>query len=116
MKKQIKIHTISSNTPQKERDILLTKLRNNEEDFDIILGTFSMLSTGVDIPSLDTLVIAGDLKSSVLTEQSSGRILRMFSGKKNPKVVDLDDNLNPMLHRQALERKRFYKENNWEII
>lgn len=111
----MKIHTISSEMKPKERDELLTKLRNNEKDFDIILGTFSMLSTGVDIPALDTLILAGDIKSSVLTEQSTGRILRIFNGKASPKIIDIDDNLNGMLHRQFLERQKFYKESGWEI-
>jgi len=111
-----KIHTISSKTPQKERDVLLTKLRNNEEDFDIIMGTYSMLSTGVDIPALDTLILAGDIKSDVLAEQCIGRILRLFVGKSSPKVIDIDDNLNGLFHRQHLERKKFYKSNEWEII
>jgi len=115
-KKYITIHKISSKTSQKERDILLTKLRNNEEDFDIILGTFSLLSTGVDIPILDTLIFAGDIKSDVLAEQSIGRILRIFKGKNSPKIIDIDDNLNPILHRQFLERRKFYKSNKWEII
>jgi len=110
------VYTISSTTNAKERDKLLTKLRNNEKDFDVIMGTFSMLSTGVDIPKLDTLIVAGDLKSSVLVDQSAGRILRLFNKKNRPKIIDIDDNKNPMLHRQFLERKKFYKSNNWEIL
>jgi len=109
------IRCISSKTKQSDRDILLTKLRNNEEDFDIILGTYSMLSTGVDIPCLDTLIFAGDLKSDVLAEQSIGRILRIFLGKSSPKIIDIHDNLHGIFHRQFLARKKFYKENNWSI-
>lgn len=104
---------ISSDMNEKEKDILLTKLRKNEIDFDIIIGTFSLLSTGVDIPVLDTLIIAGDLRSSVLTQQSAGRVLRLFSGKQTPKIIDIDDNKNKMLHSQALERRRFYKKKGW---
>ena len=111
-----KIHCISSDMKQSERDELLTKLRNNEQVFDIILGTYSMLSTGVDIPALDTIIFAGDLKSDVLAEQSIGRILRIFKGKQHPKVIDIDDNLNGILHRQHLARRKFYKDNEWEII
>jgi superfamily II DNA or RNA helicase len=113
---KVKVFEVSSDTKQSERDELLTKLRNNEIDYDVILGTYSMLSTGVDCPSLDTLIFAGDIKSDVLAEQSIGRILRLFEGKSDPKIIDIDDNLNPMLHRQFLERRKFYNKNNWQII
>ena len=111
-----KIFQMSSDVKSEERDELLRGFRNNAIEFDVILGTFSLLSTGVDIKQLDTLIIAGDLKSSVLTQQSAGRILRLFEGKNSPKVIDLDDNLNGILKTQAQARRRFYKENNWEIV
>ncbi|MCK9320361.1 DEAD/DEAH box helicase family protein, partial [Methanoculleus sp.] len=64
----------------KEQQGLLERLREGSGDFDAILGTFSLLSTGINIPALDTIVFAGDIKSTVLTTQSIGRILRLFDG------------------------------------
>jgi superfamily II DNA or RNA helicase len=95
---------------------LLETLRNGSSDFDIIFGTFSMLSTGVNIPALDTLIIAGDLRSDVLSKQSVGRILRLFEGKKDPKIIDIDDVGSGILHNQARCRKKFYKNNNFTIL
>lgn len=99
----------------KERAAALTDLRSGSVDFSVLLGTFSLLSTGVDIPSLDTLIIAGDLKSDVLTEQSAGRILRLFEGKKDPLILDIADFGNPILARQAKARQMFYNEQGWII-
>jgi len=86
------------------------------EETDVILGTFSLLSTGVDIPWLDTLIIAGDLKSDVLTEQSIGRIKRIFRGKDNTKVIDIADAGNPILYNQFKTRLKFYNQSNWKVI
>lgn len=99
----------------KERAAALADLRSGGRDFSVLLGTFSLLSTGVDVPSLDTLVIAGDLKSDVLTEQSAGRILRLFEGKQDPLVVDVNDVGNPILKRQAQARRAFYIQQGWKI-
>lgn len=116
---KIRAYKINSKTGATERKIqnnLLARLREGSTDFDVILGTFSLLSTGVNIPALDTLIIAGDLKSEVLSTQSIGRILRLFEGKKNPKIIDIDDAASGILHNQARQRRKLYKKNNWEIL
>jgi len=101
---------------QRRQDDLLNRLREGGKEFDIILGTFGLLSTGINIPALDTLIFAGDIKSSVLATQSVGRILRLFEGKQDPKIIDIDDCKSGILHNQARLRKKFYKDNEWEII
>ena len=108
-----KAYCVSSAEKQAERLQLLTDLRENKVDFQVLFGTYSMLATGTDIPALDTLIFAGDLKSKVLTKQASGRILRLFRDKKNPKVIDVIDNLNGILYNQAKGRMKFYKEEKW---
>ena len=99
-----------------DNEDLLYNLRSDNIDFNVILSTFSLLSTGVDIPTLDTLIIAGDLKSSVLTGQSVGRSQRLFKNKMYPKVIDMCDNMNPILYRQYLSRRRLYLREDWNII
>lgn len=101
---------------QRRQDDLLNRLREGGKDFDVILGTFGLLSTGINIPALDTIIFAGDLKSSVLATQSVGRILRIFEGKQEPRIIDIDDVSSGILHNQARLRKKFYKDNEWEII
>jgi len=111
--------TIRATLPSKEakeQQALLEKLREGHSDFDVILGTFSLLSTGINIPALDTIVFAGDIKSTVLTTQSVGRILRLFDNKKSPKIIDIDDCQSGILANQARLRRKFYKDNNWEIL
>lgn len=107
-------YSVSSDMKRQERDELLTKLQ--VEPFSVLFGTFPLLGTGISIPSLDTLVIAGDLKSDVLVQQSAGRILRLFEGKQDPRIIDIHDVNNGILKRQGNLRQKFYKENNWSII
>lgn len=116
--KNYRCHCIESGlgaSEKKEQIELLDRLGNGSTDFDIIFGTYSMLAVGANLPALDTLILAGDIRSKVLSRQAVGRILRLFKNKRHPKVIDIDDNLNPILHSQARSRRSLYKENKWEI-
>ena len=100
----------------KGRSKLLASLRSGEQAFSILYGSMSLVGTGVDIPSLDTLIIAGDLKSDIMQEQGCGRIQRLFEGKPTPLIIDVNDCLNPILRRQGRLRQKFYMDNAWSII
>ena len=76
----------------------------------IILGTYSMASEGLDIKTLTTLILATP-KSDVV--QSVGRILRVKDN--NPIVVDIVD-IHSIFENQYFKRETFYKQNNYKII
>ena len=91
------------------------ELRDSQEK-DIILGTFSMASEGMDIPKLNTIILASP-KSDVV--QSVGRILREKANarKFHPLIIDILD-IHPnfdVFKRQSEKRIKFYKKNNYEI-
>lgn len=71
----------------------------------IIFATYSYCSEGVDIPSLDTLILTTPRRDVV---QCVGRILRKYDGKKNPLVVDFVDIQN-VFKTQSYARSRYYK-------
>ena len=56
----------------------------------IILASFGMAAEALDIPSLNTLIMATP-RSDV--EQSVGRIIRKKNEKVKPLIVDIVDNL-----------------------
>jgi superfamily II DNA or RNA helicase len=90
-------------------------LRESQEK-DIILGTFSMASEGMDIPKLNTIVLASP-KSDVV--QSVGRILREKSDKRkfHPLVIDIRDT-HPNLRffeKQCEKRIKFYHQQNYDV-
>jgi superfamily II DNA or RNA helicase len=115
----------------KNKNELLTKLKKGSEEFSAIFGTTSMLSVGVDIPMVDTLVIACDMSGKVLTTQSVGRALRSFRNKKQPIIIDFHDGwkwdydmkqkglppieFNSTFNRQFKSRLEYYLYKGYEI-
>ena len=73
----------------------------------VVLGTYHMASEGMDIPVLNTVLLASP-KSDV--KQSVGRILRKTDHEVLPTIIDFVDNQLPCFSRQLNIRKRFYKE------
>ena len=91
------------------------ELRESQEK-DIILGTFSMASEGMDIPKLNTIILASP-KSDVV--QSVGRIMREKAEKRkfHPLIIDIRD-CHPNLtcfEKQSDKRITFYKKQNYTI-
>jgi len=91
------------------------ELRDSQEK-DIILGTFSMASEGMDIPKLNTIILASP-KSDVV--QSVGRILREKADvrKFHPLVIDIKDTHPNMtvFSKQCDKRITYYKKSNHDI-
>tara|TARA_B110000977_G_scaffold137458_1_gene174597 strand:+ start:1182 stop:3278 length:2097 start_codon:yes stop_codon:yes gene_type:complete len=77
----------------------------------IILASFGMASEALDIPSLNTLIMATP-RSDV--EQSVGRIIRKKNNKVKPLIVDIVDNL-PSFVNQSKKRLRLYKKKDYYI-
>jgi len=71
----------------------------------VVLATVQMAAEGLDIPPLDTLVLATPMWD---VEQPTGRIQRICAGKKDPIVVDIRDDLVATFRRAAAQRDRFY--------
>jgi superfamily II DNA or RNA helicase len=83
------------------------------EGCDFLLGTFAMSSEGMDVPGLDTLILASP-KSDV--EQSVGRILRLKESDRRYQalIIDIRDDIG-IFANQARKRGQFYKKQNYEI-
>lgn len=79
----------------------------------IIFGTFSQAHEGLDIPTLDTVVLATP-KSDI--QQSIGRILRETPGKQNnPHIYDIKDNWNYILTSMYKKRLGVYRSGQFTI-
>lgn len=81
------------------------------EDKNIILGTYSMASTGMDIAGLNTLLMISPMSS---IEQSVGRILRKKDENFNPLVIDICDQFS-VFYNQSKKRLRFYNKKKYNI-
>ena len=70
---------------------------------------------GLDLPILDTLILAGGGKSSTRAFQRVGRVLRLAEGKEKAIVFDFID-YTPMLRRHSRTRQKYYEtEPLWDI-
>lgn len=80
----------------------------------VMLATYPYASEGMDVPDLDTLILASP-KSDV--QQSVGRILRLKACDRDrlPMVIDIVDRF-AMFERQSLKRAKFYKAHKYTIV
>jgi len=78
----------------------------------IIFATFSQAHEGLDIPTLDTVILATP-KSDI--QQSIGRVMRETKGKKNnPHIYDISDQWS-MLTAMWYKRLKVYKAGGFKI-
>lgn len=114
------IYSLSSKDKADMRSELIQALRTEAKDFRVLIGTYGLFSTGVDLPALDTVILGmsikvdGDYDATLV--QSIGRILRLHDDKQKPLIIDLDDDKNKIMHRHHLSRLKAYKDRNYNII
>lgn len=77
----------------------------------VILASYPMAAEGLDIPELNTLIMATPRRN---IEQSVGRILRRKNHPVQPLIIDLVDML-PSFHRQSIARRRYFKKQGYQI-
>lgn len=116
---EMKIHAMSSNDPASTRSELIEALRSEDKDFNVLIGTYGLFSTGVDIPLIDTGMLAmsikvdGDYDATLV--QSIGRSLRLHDEKQKPLIIDFDDNCNKIMHRHFGTRLKSYRDNGFNV-
>ena len=91
----------------------LQERKRAEESASVIFATFAMAAEGLDIPRLDTLLLAtpiGDVTQAV------GRILRPCADKKEPVVVDLCDDGCKAFLRLALIRRGCFERCAFRVL
>ena len=80
----------------------------------VVLGTFHLASEGMDVPELNTIILASP-KSSII--QSIGRIFRQKKSERthDPLIIDIIDSNIPIFKRQFSHRNRIYRKNKYSI-
>lgn len=90
-------------------------LQSVKDGFTKILIGSTIADEGLDLPVLDTLILAGSGKSSTRAFQRIGRVLRLYKGKKNAVIFDILDETKTF-KKHALTRKALYEtEPLWNI-
>jgi hypothetical protein len=67
------------------------KIKKIEERHSILIANYALLSTGVNLRKLHSLLLASPLKSYTTVTQSIGRGMRLHESKKVFSVYDLVD-------------------------
>jgi len=85
--------------------------RDIAEKAQCIWATFAMAQEGLDIPAIDTLVLAGP-KGDV--EQAVGRAMRPHPDKDRVIVLDFCDDVSPFAN-MGKKRSKFYENKGWKV-
>ena len=75
----------------------------------------TIFDEGVDIPELQKVVLCSGGKSQVKLLQRLGRGVRKAPGKKVVEIVDCADTHHPLLRKHALERKKLFKREGFNV-
>lgn len=78
----------------------------------IILGTYDMAQEGLDIENLNVVILCTP-KSAI--KQSVGRILRKDIYEEHPIVIDIIDEDNSVIKKQANKREMYYRKQKYNI-
>jgi len=78
-----------------------------ERNINVVIAT-TLADEGLDLPSLDVLILAGAGKSKTKALQRIGRVIRTYPGKKQAIVIDFNDN-SKYCHKHSLARQKIYK-------
>lgn len=89
------------------------KSLKESESCDVILATYSMAAEGMDIPVLDTLLLASPISA---IEQPIGRIQRQKPEQRKhiPYVIDFVDEFS-LFAGQGRRRIAFYKKQGYDV-
>ena len=91
-----------------------------KENNAIIIASFGVYSTGINIPSIENVIFASPSKSKIRNLQSIGRGLRLNAGKKYCTLYDIADDLHWKANKNhtlkhAAERYKLYTEEEFSI-
>lgn len=84
------VHYIDGTVTGKDRE-LIRKDANTGDD--IIVASYAVFSTGVNLPAIENIIFAHPAKSAITIIQSIGRGLRLKEGKDKCTLYDISDNM-----------------------
>jgi superfamily II DNA or RNA helicase len=65
---------------------------NKNKQTHVVFATYALAKEGLDLPSLNRLILATPQKDFAIVKQSVGRIERNVEGKDQPIAYDIVDN------------------------
>jgi len=98
-------------TPKKEREEIFNDFSHG--NLNVMISMVTMMSEGLDWPSLELFLMASGIKTDNKIIQGIGRILRKCKNKEQPKYIDFMDyggmiRNASVCRRRALRREGYY--------
>jgi superfamily II DNA or RNA helicase len=102
---------VTGDVPHQERADMIKEIFT---DKDILFGTQSIFSEGISVDCLSCLILGTPVNNEPLLTQLIGRVIRMYDGKSQPVIVDI--NLEGRTARkQASARRGYYMRQGYEL-
>ena len=115
-----KIVYVDGSTKKEDREII-RKMAEERNDM-LIIASYGVFATGINIKNLHNLVMASSYKSELKVLQGIGRTLRIHNTKQTANIYDIVDNLSyakegyknyVMKHHD--ERLQYYERENFPV-
>lgn len=105
------VYIIHGGVSPDDRERIRTNLRIDKDA--IIVASFQTYSRGINVPSIENIILASPTKSKVRILQSIGRGLRLNKGKVRCNLFDIGDDLSINKHknhslRHFIDRMKLY--------
>ena len=112
-----KVHFIYGGTDVEDREEA-RKIADVNDDV-IIIASYGVFSTGVNIPSIENIIFASPSKSKIRNLQSIGRGLRLKNGKTHCTLFDISDDMSWKSRKNhtmnhLIERLKTYSEEQFK--
>lgn len=111
------VYYVDGGVKAEKREIIRNTV--NESYGNIIVASYGVFSTGLNLPSINTGIFAENPgKSDVTLIQSLGRFLRQCKGKEIARIYDIVDNCSIKSYKNYcfkhfLERVEVYRDEGW---
>lgn len=107
--KQYKVFFMNGDQDSKTREYMRLFMEDNNGV--ILVGNYSLMSTGTNIKNLHSLILGSPLKAFTTVSQSLGRLMRKHPNKKESIVYDIVDNFgirrpSGIFYKQYTHRKK----------
>jgi superfamily II DNA or RNA helicase len=110
----LSVRFVWGDTKQKERERAVKDLERG--DLDVVVASV-VWQEGIDIPSLESVIVGCSGKSAIAALQRIGRGMRpATTGKSSFEVWDVYDAGNVMLERHSRARKKTYTREGYEVV
>ncbi|QGG48907.1 DEAD/DEAH box helicase [Heliorestis convoluta] len=107
LRPSMKVLLLTGKTKLPEREASVAKA--NDGKVQLIIAT-RLADEGLDIPRLNRLFLVTPSRALAKVKQQLGRIMRIAADKKDAIAFDFVDHKVPLLHRQAKERSKLYRQ------